>query len=751
MASPEKGSHDIPADVLEKLGDRYSAFEYISSGATSAVYRAHDAILDKIVALKVLKRAEEKELIRFQKEARAASQLEHENLVHILDFNVTAANNAFLIMEFVEGRDLESILEERSHLPVQQAIAIAEKICLGMNHAHSKQIAHRDLKASNIIVSDLDSPDRNITVVDFGLAKKQAQDDTVVTQIGSELTTTSGVIQGSPLYMSPEQARGNEADERSDIYSLGCIIFRMLAGRTPFEAEDIMSLLRMHVEQAPPGLSEIDEGRQFPHELESMVAKMLEKNPEDRHQSMAQVMEDLRAVNDSRPVEVRTIPKKKSTSGKKSIVLTVLCFIILGSAGVYLYRNPSEKEKKLEQTEEPGQKQIQIQLPTEEQVLAEKLQKMASQCKRTVNPFRDEGYHEMWYKMQSSRPMEREDFEILSLFLNQIAERKEANDDMNIDHTRLMLQEMHIRGEDLKVLLESDIRALDLSRCTFDDTVFEILPMFPDLKILLLEGTGITNAQLKSLWTSKELDQLNLNNCFEISAPGFDGIEKSPKLRFIWLCKTTEKNQKKKKDEEQPNEKIGFEVMKKLASCRTLEKIHADKTATDDSSIEVLISNAAEDKDYYRELTLNYCKKITGKTMQLIAEKNPKIEGLEVAHTSVKKEDLKYLASMKKLRILNLMGIAVDSKNLELIGKLKGIENLYISELHGTDSDLEYLYNFKRPRNIFILEAPGISSSAFSNLEKHYKKLDDFKVVAPKSQFTQGVEDMGDMFENMPF
>lgn len=220
MASPDKGSHDIPADVLEKLGDRYSAFEYISSGATSAVYKAHDAILDKIVALKVLKRAEEKDLIRFQKEARAASQLEHENLVHILDFNVTTANNAFLIMEFVEGRDLESILEESGPLPVQQAISIAEKICLGMSHAHNKQIAHRDLKASNIIVSNLDSPDkRSITVVDFGLAKKQAQDDTVVTQAGAELTTTGGVIQGSPLYMSPEQARGEEADERSDIYS----------------------------------------------------------------------------------------------------------------------------------------------------------------------------------------------------------------------------------------------------------------------------------------------------------------------------------------------------------------------------------------------------------------------------------------------------------------------------------------------------------------------------------------------------
>ena len=192
MAAPDKDSHDIPQDVLEKLGDRYSAFVYISSGATSAVYKAHDAILDKTVALKVLKRAEEKDLIRFQKEARAASQLEHENLVHILDFNVTPSNNAFLIMEFVEGHDLDSILDEQGHLPIQLALSIAEKISLGMIHAHSKQIAHRDLKASNIIVCDLENPESGITVVDFGLAKKQAQDDTVVTQVGAELTTTSG-------------------------------------------------------------------------------------------------------------------------------------------------------------------------------------------------------------------------------------------------------------------------------------------------------------------------------------------------------------------------------------------------------------------------------------------------------------------------------------------------------------------------------------------------------------------------------
>ncbi|MEZ4490853.1 MAG: serine/threonine-protein kinase [Cyanobacteriota/Melainabacteria group bacterium] len=747
MAAPDKDSHDIPQDVLEKLGDRYSAFEYISSGATSAVYKAHDAILDKTVALKVLKRAEEKDLIRFQKEARAASQLEHENLVHILDFNVTPSNNAFLIMEFVEGHDLDSILDEQGHLTIQLALSIAEKISLGMIHAHSKQIAHRDLKASNIIVCDLENPESGITVVDFGLAKKQAQDDTVVTQVGAELTTTSGVIQGSPLYMSPEQARGQEADERSDIYSLGCIIFKMLTGRTPFEAEDLLTLLRMQAEEPPPGLSEIDEERQFPEELETMVAKMLEKDPADRHQSMTEVMENLSAVKLSRPpAEHREDPETKSVSGRKSKVLALLSLFLLGMAGTYLYFNPIESQKKLEQ--KPVQ--IQQQGPSEEQLLTEKLDKMARLCQRTVNPYRDEGYHEMWYKMLNNRPMQREDFETLSLFLNKIAEKKQENNDMNIDHTRLMLQEIPLKGADLEILLASDIRALDLSRCTLDDTVFDVLPKFPDLKVLLLEGTGITNDQLKSLWTLQELDQLNLNNCFEISAPGFEGVEKSPKLRFIWLCKTIDKK-KKKKVEEPPNEKIGYEVMKKLARCRPLEKIHADKTATDDSSIEVLFSNAVKDKNYYRELTLIDCKKITGKTMQLLAEKNPKIEGLEVAYTSVKPDDLKYLAAMKKLRILNVMGIPVDSKTLELIGKIESIENLYISELHGKDSDLEYLYHFKRPRNIFIFEAPGISSTAFSNLEKQYKKLDDFKVVAPNSQFTRGVEDMGDMFENMPF
>lgn len=341
MAAPDKDSHDIPQDVLEKLGDRYSAFEYISSGATSAVYKAHDAILDKTVALKVLKRAEEKDLIRFQKEARAASQLEHENLVHILDFNVTPSNNAFLIMEFVEGHDLDSILDEQGHLPIQLALSIAEKISLGMIHAHSKQIAHRDLKASNIIVCDLENPESGITVVDFGLAKKQAQDDTVVTQVGAELTTTSGVIQGSPLYMSPEQARGQEADERSDIYSLGCIIFKMLTGRTPFEAEDLLTLLRMQAEEPPPGLSEIDEERQFPEELETMVAKMLEKDPADRHQSMTEVMENLSAVKLSRPpAEHREDPETKSVSGRKSKVLALLSLFLLGMAGTYLYFNP---------------------------------------------------------------------------------------------------------------------------------------------------------------------------------------------------------------------------------------------------------------------------------------------------------------------------------------------------------------------------------------------------------------------------
>lgn len=278
----------VPHDVLEKLGDRYTDVKYVSRGATSLVFSAHDRILDKRIAIKVLTPSRQEDFIRFQKEAKAASQLDHPNLVKILNFDITRKNHAYLIMDYVQGDDLDHIVNLEGKLSVELALEIALQICEAMQHAHQKQIAHRDLKASNVIVTSFGERTMHVTVVDFGLARVEVQEP-------SGRSTPSGGIQGSPRYMSPEQAQGKSGDARSDIYALGCIIFKMITGDTPFDDKELIGILHQHISAKPPKLGDCAPAI-VPDQLEVVVAKMLEKDPQNRYQHMSEVHAELETI-----------------------------------------------------------------------------------------------------------------------------------------------------------------------------------------------------------------------------------------------------------------------------------------------------------------------------------------------------------------------------------------------------------------------------------------------------------------------
>lgn len=734
MAAPDKDSHDIPQDVLEKLGDRYSAFVYISSGATSAVYKAHDAILDKTVALKVLKRAEEKDLIRFQKEARAASQLEHENLVHILDFNVTPSNNAFLIMEFVEGRDLNRIIAEKGHLPIELSLSITEQICLAMVHAHGRKICHRDLKASNIIVGSLEPP--NVTIVDFGLAKKQAQDDTIVSEAGADLTTTSGIIQGSPLYMSPEQAQGQEADERSDIYSVGCIIFEMLTGRPPFQSDDLLSLLRMHVESNPPRLADISKEESFPQKLEALVARMLEKDKKKRFQTMSQLVNALRQIEDEAP------PASISNAGKEVKETSKVSFKLIGSVIISItlvavvfsvfFQGP----------------EVATEIPNEK-LEENRIEKIAKTFELSPNDSRSEGFGEKWYKKMSISDLTREDYLALSTYLKRLQEKAESSDYNRLEYTRLILKEMKVNSQDLEILLQNDIRFLDFSRCTFDSHFVDTLKKFLHLRVLVLEGTDITNDELNQLWTLPNLEQLDISNSGKITAAGFKNISQSERLRVLYF--NSDWSQKGAENVKDPiNNAVNEAMLANISKSKSLEKLYLERTAIDDECVRLLLSGQADKKNKLIELAVNRCPHITGKSLRFFDELDREVKYLGLAMTNIKTEDLVILKEFKELRLLNLMGLTVDKAALEAISQLHHIENIYIGKLQGENEDLKYLYHFEKPLNIVVIEAPSISKEAFDKLQRHYSEINKFKLVTPKAQTFKNLEDMGDILLGAP-
>ncbi len=287
------------ADSVLKPGDmvvdRYRIEKLIGSGGMGTVYKAQQILLKQTVALKMLSAEEftDVSIRRFQKEAQAASKLAHPNLVQAHEFGVLPNGQPYFTMDFVEGPSLSEYTKGVGALSVEECLDIFIPTAFGLAFAHDQNIVHRDIKPSNIMLANASESGKKYIpkIVDFGIAK--LTDDE---QGKSVALTKTGEVFGTPLYMSPEQCMGGKIDHRSDIYSLGCVIYDTLTGAPPFSGENALSLMMKHQSEIAPSLKEGSMGREFPAELETIVATMLEKNPDNRYQRMSDVAQDLAAV-----------------------------------------------------------------------------------------------------------------------------------------------------------------------------------------------------------------------------------------------------------------------------------------------------------------------------------------------------------------------------------------------------------------------------------------------------------------------
>src|SRR5687768_17797748 len=282
-----------------KLG-RYAIQSELGRGAMGVVYKATDTALERTVAVKTVNMAlerdgAEKYEARFYQEARAAGSLNHPNIVTVYDVG-KEGNVAYMAMEFIEGAELRSLLAEGRPLPVSQAVSIASQVAEGLAYAHEHGVVHRDIKPANIMVLG-DGP---VKITDFGIARMRANNDEL---------TQSGMMLGSPKYMSPEQVVGKRADHRSDIFSLGIILYETLCGGVPFNGENVTALLYQIVNFAPPAPSAVNPG--VPQLLDFIVAKMLAKPLEERYQSAQDLAHDLRECERQLGVSpTRTLPPR---------------------------------------------------------------------------------------------------------------------------------------------------------------------------------------------------------------------------------------------------------------------------------------------------------------------------------------------------------------------------------------------------------------------------------------------------------
>lgn len=265
------------------LSGRYVVEEIVGTGGMAVVYRAWDSKLKKIVAVKVLRPEYQQDaefLRRFSREAEAASKVSHENIVGMYDVG-SDGDTRYIVMEYIDGTTLKEMICQMGHLGPDAVVRMGIRILAAVDHAHKNGIVHRDIKPQNILVDSQGC----VKVADFGIARLKAQQTTRIADVNSSAL-------GSVHYISPEQASGEVADEKSDLYSVGIVLYEMLVGHVPFDGDTAVSVALKHVSEQPKSMR--DEDPEISKALDEVVLRALSKKPADRYQTAAEMAADLR-------------------------------------------------------------------------------------------------------------------------------------------------------------------------------------------------------------------------------------------------------------------------------------------------------------------------------------------------------------------------------------------------------------------------------------------------------------------------
>lgn len=305
----EERNYSLPA--------RFTQTSLLGEGGMSLVYKATDtAHGDRVVAVKLLKEELSRDQMvieRFLREGRAMQALSHQNIAQIYDSGTTDDNIPYLVLEYVDGGSLADAIQREGHLHAERTRKIVTQVCHALEAAHRHNIIHRDIKPSNILLTTGDNGEELIKLVDFGIAKPSSTEPLYNTDL-----TRTGMILGSPAYMSPEQCRGTDVDERSDFYSLGCVIYEALTGKCPFEAASPVKAIVRHLTE-PPAPFDVQHGAlNIPLGLEVVVMKCLEKQPRHRYQSARQI---------EKALNVSIIPARKAVVTADAIDLFLFAFL----------------------------------------------------------------------------------------------------------------------------------------------------------------------------------------------------------------------------------------------------------------------------------------------------------------------------------------------------------------------------------------------------------------------------------------
>ena len=330
------------------LNDSYLITDYIGAGGMCYVYKGKQELLNKVVAIKILQPhlvSNQTVFRRFQHEGKLAASLAHINIINIYNLNVSENGLPYLVLDFIEGKSLSEILKEENYLELTRALNIFKQIASALSAAHEKNIIHRDLKPSNIMILNQDDGSEIVKLTDFGIAKILSHQD----EDSLKLTKT-GEVFGSPMYMSPEQCRGENLDNRSDIYSFGCLMYETITGRTPYQASNLVESLYAHLNEFPQRIEIANPKIKIPDKLEALIMKCLAKDPNLRYGDAKQIYQDLNEIKDNTNLFYNFFNKivnefkifyfrTLKLSRRENLLLLLLGFVLISFLGIYSFTN----------------------------------------------------------------------------------------------------------------------------------------------------------------------------------------------------------------------------------------------------------------------------------------------------------------------------------------------------------------------------------------------------------------------------
>jgi len=492
------------------LAGRYIILGELGAGGMGRVYRARDSQLDREVAVKVLlmEGADDSYLTRFHREAKAIASLDHPSIVRVLDFGLTDDNQPYMVLDLVPGRGLDSYAKEQAPLDAGTVIELTGRIAEAMQHAHKNGVIHRDLKPSNIMVQE-DGYNLRPLILDFGIARIESG------QEGIQTLTRTGQMIGSPRYMSPEQARGENPDGRSDIYSLACMAFELLTGEPVFQGDTAFETIDLHLNEKAPALADRNQSLEFDPRLEKVIAKALSKGRDDRFESMSKFKD---ALEECRQSPVAADPREPGgKTGRPlgailigAVIVIATVFPLLGIIFMDTTDESTYRPKKVEHKGALSEKTSKIAEDTFESALNNGLGKSYNEdhCLRLEGGEVAAGLTGSDKKIQivwlSGCPVDRE-------LINKISLYPEVN--------RIYLEECHLGPGALQHLAKLATR--------------QSQPGLEGLSKLWLVDCGLNGEDLAPVASIKNLEQLNLSKNRGLTARSLSLLARLPRLRSL--------------------------------------------------------------------------------------------------------------------------------------------------------------------------------------------------------------------------